>query len=1124
MSSTRKLDYHQQRAIECDRNAVVSAGAGSGKTTVLAERYVRLVREGRAGVENILTLTFTRKAAYEMHERIFRLMLSYRNDPTIRQQLELFNRAQISTLDSFCSQIARNWSQRFGIAADFSVDEEAAANAARRIALELMLENSENDALLRFVSANGFLQVLDGYFTSLAVSVLSVAQPLDFQGMWDRQKEILEQVLDENTGNLTDCVGQIQSLDPKAGTSITKAQAATLALMKIEDMVREGNFSGISEVLSGFSYRMPGNVTKPELVTLKELTVALRNALEVVGGAAITMDSEAVIHGLFGITGEYQNRIIDDRRETGVVFYHDVVEMALICLLENKSLRNYYKSKYSHIMIDEFQDNNRLQKELLYLLAEKLDLSLDRVPTAAELEPAKLFFVGDEKQSIYKFRGADVSVFKELSDEIGEHDGEAVSLPRNYRAEPGLIDFYNGVFSKVMELAEKPFEARFEGLEKREARLSGSPTIDIFYKQYSPDSEEDVVDSSDAEAIAIARYIDSIVKDKALQVADESGVRPADYQDFAILMRSTSNQSRFERALRLYDVPYLVQNTRTLFLEAPANDIYSVLQLAVYPDDRKAYAAVLRSPFVNLSDESVIRILLERFPPFDARLLELPLPAEDRRKIEKGAELYSYVTDNSDRIPIAEMLFALWHEYGYRYYLLRNPAGHPHVEHYDYLVELARKADRNLIPLARFLDEMRPHLGKFERIQDMEILKDSGGGVQIMTVHRSKGLEFPVVILANAGNTGRNSDMASPYYYVEPYGVTVHMRGNGGDRSRAKYNYFYEIGRNEQKEQERAELKRMLYVALTRAQYHLIISGCHNRNNKGKDDSLLNMVLSGLGWEPGVDVLESAALSPFVKEIPDVHQSVLFGSKPKTNDAMIQGISKTYRESRPPVYPRKGLEVTATVLEEALFTPDGPERKLPSLAIDAIIRDDELEAAFGSMCHTVISWKISSIYDPERLPTALREILPKTDFGVAVKTAEDLADGFFESSFPGCTPAMPSGQALKAAVSVESEVEFLHETKVGDEQVFIRGVIDLLVELDDRLVILDFKTNRAVKPGEYSTQLNIYRSAVREWTDKRIECYLLYLRDGTLQEVKDQPTMAVGDTIERFINKECDNG
>ena len=180
------------------------------------------------------------------------------------------------------------------------------------------------------------------------------------------------------------------------------------------------------------------------------------------------------------------------------------------------------------------------------------------------------------------------------------------------------------------------------------------------------------------------------------------------------------------------------------------------------------------------------------------------------------------------------------------------------------------------------------------------------------------------------------------------------------------------------------------------------------------------------------------------------------------------------------------------------------------------LKNEELEKAFGTLCHLVISQKILDTYDASGFPSGLLEKFPTAALPAILRTAENLADGFLKSP----QALLP----IKTARSVESEVQFLYSPDLKGQQVYIRGIIDLLLEIDDRMLIYDFKTNAVVKSGEYFNQLNIYRAAVKEWTDKKTECYLVYLRDGDIIEVPEPPLSAVRDMIIEFHEKERPNG
>ena len=1094
MSKKPSPDEYQQRAIAADGNSVVSAGAGSGKTTVLANRYLRLLTEGKAGVENILTLTFTRKAAREMHERIYGLLLEHRDEPGIRQQLHLFDRSQISTLDSFCSQIARNWTQGFGISPDFRIDEDAARADAERIALELILEHTGNPSLDEFIHINGFDQVWKRFFVELAGSHLSVAAELDFDEMREQQEEFLSEELGRKAAELESIIGEIGGFDPAAGVSVAKVIEAADELSGLGVLVGAGDLDGIETLLSSFKVTKPRPGKHPDVEGVRELIEPLKDVVAALLGLIASLQSKELLAGMFEVCTEFQKRVIESRRNGGNLLYNDVVRMAKVCLLENRELRQYYKKRFSHIMIDEFQDNNMLQKDLLYLLAERHDREADGVPNAADLDSGKLFFVGDEKQSIYMFRGADVSVFKELSDELEEHGGTALSLPRNYRTEPRLIGFFNTVFERLMADADQPFEARFEALDHRDSELPGVPHIGILYRPEQTGGDDSLAHNDDAEAYAVARFIKDAVEHRSLDVVENGEVRPATYRDFALLMRSTSNQNRYERVFRNLGVPHNVDSIRSLFLEAPVNDIYNLLQLCIYPDDRSAYAAYLRSPFVHVSDHGFITMMLDDGPPFGDGVL-LDVSTEDRGKLEAGAAVYLDVAERADHISLTELIFRIWYRHGYRYALMQNPDFHPYLEYYDYLRELARRADSGSMSLSEFLDILRPELGKYERLPDLDILKDDEReGVQILTVHRAKGLEFPVVVFANSGNKGRADDAGDPFYFSDEYGITFKVAGQ-----KKRVNYFYERGREEQNQKDEAETKRLIYVALTRAKHHLVISGSHNRNNKKSQSVPLNMVLSALGWEPGTDVALCEHLQPYLEVVPTIPQSQLFVSDTGSESESRRSAGLTaaaYRAAHLREEPVSVPEWSASGLEAALKGPRATIRELASLQCDPIISDKELEAAFGTLCHGTIEHALSGRPVGARVPSVLKNRLTEKEMNSLLEEAEGIAGRFMAS---------PASKVIHGALSVETEVPFLMKYHRDERTAYISGVIDLLVDRGEDNVVIDFKTDRAIRDGEYALQLSLYQEAVEEWSGKPVSGYLVYLRENALIEVARMP-------------------
>ena len=1132
------LDPEQREAVECDLNAVVTAGAGSGKTTVLAERYVRLIREEKAGVDAILTLTFTRKAAAEMYERIYARLVEESDHPVVAAQLALFDRAQISTLDSFCAQIARNWSEHFGVAKSFTIGETESTLLVEEEALSFILENGSDPALVAFIELNGFEKVWKELFVLLGRSYFTIAEPRDLESMREAQTAALGEMMLALEQKSREILDAILAIEPGGSKAIGGAHELIPRKPAWDSLSHEER---VSAIVSLKLSKRTGSSSSENVVMYKELVEELdagRSALE---EASATLASGDLIRRMFALCDQFQGRLLARKRASGVLSFQDVVEMAVRTLVENPAIREHYKRKFRYIMIDEFQDNNDLQKQLLYLLAEDNASSGAGVPPVAQLDHDKLFFVGDEKQSIYRFRGADVSVFKSLSGELGAAGGRLITLSTNYRSEPQIIDFVNRVFPRIMANPQEGFEARFEpvmagrrgrtgnGAETLqdgktvtsvpdEGRAAGS--VRVFYGAYDPSPPPGAAHSDDAEAHRIARFIADSVRSASLPVAEGDGVRPARFEDFALLMRSTSNQIRYERIFRRFGIPYTTQSVRTLFLEAPLNDIYNLLQLAVYPQDRPAYAALLRSPLVNLSDIATIRVLLDGSAPFGPAPPELG--EEDLRKLAAGRRLYEHFSSRADRVSVAELLFDLWYRFGYRYTLLKDAAYHGYLEYYDYFQRLAADADARGLGLARFLDELRPNLGKYERMPELAILRDSQPGVQLLTIHMAKGLEFPVVIVANAGNTGRPArEGQEPYYLSERYGLTLRVTKKG--------NYFYRIGEDEAKRKEEAELKRLLYVAATRAKSHLVLSGCHNRNNRSRPDAMLNLLLSGMGWSPHSGETEGAALGAApsteadtpetaIEMIPQIAEAELQKLHAPRAAGRIEEIVSSYAQAevirRDP--PRN--DWTASELEELCRRADAEHRAgtlLPAAAADSLVDEIDAEALFGTLCHSVLERVVSpgflerhpdwrTDFPLELLPSRILRRLPEESLRLLLANAAAFAEGFLTSGL---------GREALRDESRRSEESFLFQVEVDGRAHVVRGSFDLLFQRGEECVIVDFKTDRERFDGRYGTQLLVYRLAAQALLERPVAAFLFYLRDRSAVESGAGDEILLSDAI-----------
>lgn len=1116
------LDEEQKKAVFTKVNTVVSAGAGSGKTRVLAYRYFYLLATGQAKVENLLALTFTRKAAAEMYERIYYLLLKEKEKyPRLQEALSHFDKAQISTIDSFCAQIARNGAAAFGLPGSFSEDSEHLEEEIRSLALDFLLKHSESAGLGEMIHAVDFERVWEELFVPLGMSHFILGRKFDFPGMAEKQQSLLQRDLRSVIEELEECSSDICRLPPGNYSTLTQAQAKTGTIKRIplpEDSGLTASFLDrlLVQVSEAYNYRKPGsNAKDSSLVLLYGYTERARDLLIKLKDIIPTLAGMGWIREVLLLCGEFQELVLNRKRKTGLLSYADISSLALETLKHNAEIRSYYKNLFRYIMVDEFQDTNLMQKELIYLLAEKKSQTEQGIPAGEDLEEGKLFFVGDEKQSIYRFRDADVSVFKKLLREMVSTKGAHLSLSTNYRSLPGLIDFYNLLFAEVMKDAREDYEAEFSKLEKRAGSFQ-HPQIRIFYKPYVSETleeqEEETYKNDESEAFHIARYIKTTVEQGDLKVfEEESGIlRPAEYRDFAVLLRSTGNQILYERMFRRLSIPYTTQNIRSLFLEAPLNDFYSLFQSLVYPGDRVAYAALLRSPFVNLSDEYLTLLLRpgeEEMEPFSLERLPEDATQEEQRKYQKGRGMYLYMKERVDRSPLRGLVFDGWYRFGYRFSLLRKKSYHPYLEFYQYLSALAGEADKKGLPMVRFLDSLRGNLGKYERLKELPVLQDLGNEVKIMTIHKSKGLEFPIVILANMGTAG-NRNKSAPFYYQDDVGFSLLIKVQEGKGKKKGVNYFYKQGEEEDKLKELAEQKRLLYVACTRAKDHLILSGCHKRGNRSLKDLHLNLILNALGGIEGA--------KPWMEEIPDYTEEDLNKAAgfPRQEEARIV---------LEPLYLRAGKEKRQYLPTEVTATDLNARHRLPitvkrlnnpdpfELKSDPALAERSLEASFGTLCH----WFLQQFLDNgiatsmENPPLEVLGGIPAKERILVVEDAYSLARRFFSTSL---------GKEVLAAQEKRAEYPFLLKIEtIGAGVRLVRGVFDLFFRTGEGIGIVDFKTDRKAEPQNYGTQFLLYVRAAQELFRRPVRFYGVYLRSMEIISV-DIPE-SLPKIIEGLIDK-----
>ncbi|MDR1179186.1 MAG: UvrD-helicase domain-containing protein, partial [Spirochaetales bacterium] len=864
-----QLNDEQKRAATAECNAVVAAGAGSGKTKTLAARYAWLVMEKMLKVDEILTLTFTNKAVNEMYARIYHLLEDQGNNAQAREAIKNFHTARISTVDSFCAGVVRIASRRYGISPDFVIDDEGVRHLAEESALPFVLNNRENPALQVLLANKKIKTIAEELFAQLVLKHGFVTSPPDFEGFLKNQEEEIKKLWETKTKAAAQCINAIISELRNISNTKSRLYADLQTLLanpvpRVPDggwlsdsqAAEEKTRRAFREYFDFLSKLKSVNLQTggKEYAAIKDLVKELRQPLyEELEAIANTILRKDIAASVFPLAKKFFEEFDVKKRRSGILSFNDAARLAVDALSRYPDIRQVYKDSIKAIMIDEFQDNNSLQRDLIFLLAEKPQRTALGIPQPEELEEGKMFFVGDEKQSIYRFRGADVSVFRSLAKSIGG-TGAALNLKNNYRSLPELVDAFNRIFggpgggpgseqtgplSAVFLPSGKDlpdFEALYMGMDSPRTDR-GTPAVHFCFldKDRIPENDRFALSQYELEAVFIARRIRELV-DSGYKIArrgqNSLTYSPCAYADFAILQRSYTHQHFLEKYCKAFDIPFIADKPAGLFMDAPVNDLYMLLRLLAYPQDRLAYAAVIRSPFARLDDRTLAICMIrgaagnpgnpgtgENAEPFAEETAEF-LPPEERDAYRKAGERYRSLAEAAKILTVCELLTRLWYEEGYRYETLWTASAQAYTELFDMLFTLARDTGSQGQTLAGFIDYLEDLINKKEKPGDLDVSAEGGQAVRIMSIHKSKGLEFPVVFIYNGDQRVKNDTNTEPVYFHEKWGISLNLPlaeelpEKGG-------NYFYLCQKEEEKQKTVAELRRLLYVAMTRAENSL---------------------------------------------------------------------------------------------------------------------------------------------------------------------------------------------------------------------------------------------------------------------------------------------------------------
>src|SRR5262245_19867186 len=851
-SKSGPRDTPQQAAAIAARGCSValSAGAGCGKTTVLTQRFLSHLGPGpaRADLTSLVAITFTERAAREMRDRIRGDCLKRLREASPADAaywlaiVREMDSARISTIHSFCASLLRSHAVEAGLDPNFGLLDEMLGASFLQQSVKIGVRErlaADDPDVAELVFEFGLARAQD-----LLAILVQERYRIDFAEWEPVTSRVLAQRWDERWHRV---------VVPLLLRDLAESEPAlrTLQLLRVHDCANAVMSERRQALLNAIPRLEQANDPEDLLGSLRE------NARVQGGGTENDWDNDDVyqdvrdtlsdfralidkLQALLNYNPEYLLRgaemglcalratakigtFYDERKAAeGLVDFDDLLLRARNLLRDHVDVRRRIESGISLLMVDEFQDTDPIQDDIVRMLC------------GDGLLTGKLFIVGDAKQSIYRFRRAEPRVFHNLRQKIPPAGRLPLSV--NFRSQPEILGFVNAVFDGALGPEYEPLEAA--GIQ-----LSPKPCIEFLFSAATADEPDDADESAPArrrrEGEWIASRLTQLLGDGVQRIRErdpasgEFRLRQASRRDIVILFRAMTDVRYYEEALRRHGLDYYVVGGRAFFAQQEIFDIINLCRFLDDVDDEAALVGVLRSPLFSLSDDALLAL-----GPHPASALEVPRPLprpgalelrapppshlsdDDQTRIRFAAEVLSDLHEKKDRLPIAPLLNLAIDRTGYDVALLTEFLGVRKLANLRKLIEMARQFDQSgLFTLGDFVDQLRESIAHETHEALAATHPESSDVIRLMSIHQSKGLEFPIVVLADMDRPS-NSQLP-PARFDSELGPLVSLPEKFGEQRGHPALVMHRLS---EKEEDLAETQRLFYVAATRAADMLILS------------------------------------------------------------------------------------------------------------------------------------------------------------------------------------------------------------------------------------------------------------------------------------------------------------
>ncbi|WP_192598817.1 helicase-exonuclease AddAB subunit AddA [Sporosarcina limicola] len=1203
------------------KDVLVSAAAGSGKTKVLITRMTEKVLDEKnpIDVDELLVVTFTNASAAEMRHRMAEALeeaiVAKPESVHLRRQLNLLNKAQISTMHSFCLNVVRQYAYLLDVDPGFRIADSTEAALLRDDTIGAVLEEAYSadnpEAMYRLADSftsdrndQAIETLIDRLYDysrvhpsperwlrliplQYEIDGVTAIDDLDFIGPLTTA---IRHTLEEAAA-LTHEMSRIAFMPDGPEPLVATAEADMLWINEAIYRMTAGTWETTYEFFGSLKWTKAGTIRKDscdeELAKrAKALRDAVKKIINTVKDSYFTRTPTRLLdeirlmaptmHTLIDLVIEFGKRYEQVKVDRGIVDFSDLEHYALRILsveedgkLVPSDIAIDYRKRFSEVLVDEYQDVNRLQESLIQL-----------VKRGGE-QDGNLFMVGDVKQSIYRFRLAEPMLFLGKYNRFTDMDGEQglkIDLNANFRSRKEVLDATNFIFSQIMgsrvgEIDYDEAAALKYGAKYPEKAVSAGLTL-----LYDEQEDEEVVDgaselegqslkSSQAEARFMIRKIKELIASGA-EVADAFSAekRPLEYRDIVILMRSMTWSGEIAEEFKLAGIPLYAELSRGYFDALEVMIMMNTLRVIDNPYQDIPLASVLRAPFIGMTENELAQVRLagKNMSFYEALTCFVNsdgtgIAPETQVKLQRFFVQLEDWRNLARRGSLSELIWQVYSDTHYYEMVGAMPNGKQRQANlralHDRAIDYEKTSFRGLFRFLRFIDRMRKRgddLGAARSLSEKEDV------VRLMTIHSSKGLEFPYVFIAGSGRKFNKMDFNEPYLFDQHFGLAV--KAVDPD-NRIMYTSLPFLAMKEKKELEmRAEEMRVLYVAMTRAKEHLEIIGSvkdiEKTIVKWQDAQLIepglmlpeytrsraNGYLDWIGpavarhmafgkfgviqggqsvtdpsvWQ--IDALPVSALFDSVEETPEETESIKDVVPIAEVDERILAEVKRMFDSNYPFQASVTKKSKQTVselkrlalLEQEVNGEDPFLQKKDEVSTaylhnrPAFMQSRSLSAAeIGTSMHTIMQHiaieKESTVTEVEQLLLELteRQLLTAEE---AKAVDVNKVSNFFKTSI---------AKRLMVAKQVARELPFTYayDNEDGDYQL-LQGIADCLFEEQDGWVLLDYKTDRvlgrygsdeqadAEMQKRYGIQLNLYKKAIEEVMKITIKEMVLYLFDG----------------------------